>query len=56
MLVGDSGVGKSGLLNRFTKDYFDEETEITLGVDFGVKDIQLSNGKSIRLQIWDTAG
>ena len=55
MLIGDSGVGKSSLLLRFTSDLFSDSYSCTIGIDFKVKTIEL-NGKKIKLQIWDTAG
>lgn len=53
--VGDSGVGKSCLVTRFTSNNFSAAQDITIGVDFGAKTIE-HDGKSIKLQIWDTAG
>jgi Ras-related protein Rab-11A len=55
VLVGDSGVGKSNLLSRFTKGEFYEETKSTIGVEFAVKSVSVEN-KTIKAQIWDTAG
>mmetsp|Transcript_67352 Transcript_67352/g.170887 ORF Transcript_67352/g.170887 Transcript_67352/m.170887 type:complete len:213 (+) Transcript_67352:105-743(+) len=55
VLIGDSGVGKSNLLTRFTKDEFNLESKSTIGVEFATKSIQ-TNGKVIKAQIWDTAG
>lgn len=55
ILVGDSGVGKSSMLYRFTEDKFDAEHNVTIGVEFGMKMIKI-NDRNIKLQIWDTAG
>lgn len=55
VLVGDSTVGKSSLLSRFSEDKFSESQPITIGSDFNVRTIELE-GKKIRTQIWDTAG
>lgn len=55
LLVGDSGVGKSCLLMRFTADKFDEAATSTIGVDFRVKYMTLG-GKQVKLAVWDTAG
>lgn len=41
--VGDSGVGKTSLLNRFTEDRFDTDTLSTIGVDFKSKVIDASD-------------
>merc|ERR1712224_266608 len=55
LLIGDSGVGKSCLLLRFSEDSFTTSFITTIGIDFKIKTIEL-DGKRIKLQIWDTAG
>ncbi|KAK9817838.1 hypothetical protein WJX72_002917 [[Myrmecia] bisecta] len=55
LLIGDSGVGKSSLLTRFTADSFDDFTTPTIGVDFRLKFVTLQ-GVRLKLTIWDTAG
>mmetsp|Transcript_530 Transcript_530/g.1698 ORF Transcript_530/g.1698 Transcript_530/m.1698 type:complete len:249 (-) Transcript_530:16-762(-) len=55
LLIGDSGVGKSSLLKRFTEDTFDDALESTVGVDFKVKMVE-TDGKKVKLTLWDTAG
>lgn len=55
VLIGDSGVGKSNLLSRFTRNEFNLESKSTIGVEFATKSI-MTEGKKIRAQIWDTAG
>jgi len=55
LLIGDSGVGKSSILLRFTDDDFEEDHPATIGVDFKTKLITL-DGKRVNLTIWDTAG
>ena len=55
VLIGDSGVGKSNLLYRFTRNEFNLESKTTIGVEFSQKNVQIDN-KNIRAQIWDTAG
>ncbi|PAA52755.1 hypothetical protein BOX15_Mlig033808g1 [Macrostomum lignano] len=55
VLIGDSGVGKSNLLSRFTRNEFNLESKSTIGVEFATRSIQV-DGKVIKSQIWDTAG
>ena len=55
LLIGDSGVGKTCILFRFSDDAFNTTFISTIGIDFKLKTIEL-NGKIIKLQIWDTAG
>lgn len=55
VLIGDSGVGKSNLLSRFTRNEFNLESKSTIGVEFATKTIH-TDGKNIKAQIWDTAG
>lgn len=55
LLIGDSGVGKSCLLLRFSDDSFTTSFITTIGIDFKIRTIEL-DGKRIKLQIWDTAG
>jgi len=55
LLIGDSGVGKSCLLLRFSDDSFTPSFITTIGIDFKIRTIEFE-GKKIKLQIWDTAG
>ncbi|KAJ8267973.1 hypothetical protein COCON_G00131450 [Conger conger] len=55
LIIGESGVGKSSLLLRFTEDTFDAEVAATIGVDFKVKTVAV-DGNRAKLAIWDTAG
>jgi len=55
VLIGDSGVGKSNILARFTRDEFNLESKSTIGVEFATKSVP-TDGKVIKAQIWDTAG
>jgi small GTP-binding protein len=55
LLIGDSGVGKSCLLLRFSDDTFTTSFITTIGIDFKIRTIELDN-RRIKLQIWDTAG
>ncbi|KAL6624752.1 hypothetical protein ACP70R_032073 [Stipagrostis hirtigluma subsp. patula] len=55
VLIGDSGVGKSNILSRFTRNHFSLDSKSTIGVEFATKSLQME-GKTIKAQIWDTAG
>ncbi|GKB16609.1 Ras-related protein Rab11C, partial [Tanacetum coccineum] len=55
VLIGDSGVGKSNILSRFTRNEFYLESKATIGVEFATRTLQVE-GKTIKAQIWDTAG
>ena len=44
VLIGDSGVGKSNLLSRFTKNEFNLESKATIGVEFATKTVTGENG------------
>ncbi|XP_005814519.1 ras-related protein Rab-8B [Xiphophorus maculatus] len=55
LLIGDSGVGKTCLLFRFSEDAFNTTFISTIGIDFKIRTVEL-DGKKIKLQIWDTAG
>ncbi|EPQ29387.1 uncharacterized protein PFL1_03142 [Pseudozyma flocculosa PF-1] len=56
ILIGDSSVGKSSLLVRLTDDRFLTDPDPTIGVEFGSHLIQLDNGETVKVQVWDTAG
>lgn len=56
IVVGDSGVGKSSILFRFVNDEFNEFSEATLGAAFVSKVHTYGADKTIRFQVWDTAG
>ncbi|CAD7970029.1 unnamed protein product [Amoebophrya sp. A120] len=61
VLIGDSGVGKSNLLTRFTRDEFNLESKSTIGVEFATKSLLVQDPDSgqdvvLKAQVWDTAG
>ena len=56
ILVGDSQVGKTSIITQLVRKTFDEEYIQTIAGDKSTKDIELSNGKTLILEIWDTAG
>jgi len=55
LIIGESGVGKSSLMLRFTEDQFEDAQCTTIGVDFKTKMINVDDTK-FKLCIWDTAG
>ena len=55
IVVGDSGVGKSCLTNKATKNVFEENYNATIGFEFFNFNIKFGE-KIIKLQIWDTCG
>ena len=55
VVIGDTGVGKSCLLLQFVDRRFSAVHDLTIGVDFGSRIIDL-DGERVKLQIWDTAG
>mmetsp|Transcript_45093 Transcript_45093/g.52155 ORF Transcript_45093/g.52155 Transcript_45093/m.52155 type:complete len:205 (-) Transcript_45093:66-680(-) len=55
VLVGDSGVGKSNILSRYTRNEFNIESKTTIGVAFEQIHVEIDK-RIIRLQIWDTSG
>jgi small GTP-binding protein len=55
VLLGDSGVGKTNILSRFTRNEFNLESKSTIGVDFATRALEIE-GRNVKAQIWDTAG
>lgn len=55
IIIGDTGVGKSCLLLQFTDKRFRHDHDLTIGVEFGSRMINLDS-RDVKLQIWDTAG
>ncbi|CAG9332337.1 unnamed protein product [Blepharisma stoltei] len=55
IILGDSGVGKTSLLNRFVETKFTQLYRATIGADFLMKEIEVE-GQTVNLQLWDTAG
>lgn len=58
VLIGESGVGKTSIITRLTKDEFSENQETTMGASYTTKVIKLKKyeGREIKVNIWDTAG
>ena len=55
LILGDSGVGKSSILIRYTEEKFNHSHIATIGLDFKTKTIEI-DGKKLEMQVWDTAG
>lgn len=55
IMVGDSSVGKTCILNMYVDKVFHESYVSTIGVDFKIRNV-VSNGQRIKIQMWDTAG
>ena len=55
LVVGESGVGKTCILQRFDNNSFNVNHLATIAIDFKMK-IEEYNGKRVKMQIWDTAG
>lgn len=55
LMLGDTGVGKSSLMQRWTADTFNTDLMGTVGVNFKSKNLTVC-GENIQAQVWDTAG
>jgi len=56
LLLGDSEVGKSCFLMRYSDNVFVDNYITTIGLDYKLKYVQLESGEMIKVQLWDTAG
>jgi Ras-related protein Rab-2A len=56
IVIGDSGCGKSCLIQRYIVNEFTSDYSVTLGVEYHAKVVKMATGITIRLQFWDTAG
>ena len=56
LLLGDTTVGKTCFLMKYTDKTFQDIHMATIGLDYRLKSMKLKSGKNIKLQIWDTAG
>ncbi|CAF3188955.1 unnamed protein product [Rotaria sp. Silwood2] len=55
IILGDSGVGKTSLMNQFVLHKFSNDYKATIGANFLTKEVQIDN-RLVTMQIWDTAG
>ena len=56
MMLGDAGVGKTSISQRFINEEFQKSYIHTIGIDFLEKTILVDGDKTVKLQVWDTAG
>ena len=56
VLIGESGVGKTSIINQFVEQVFTSDKNSTIGATFSSKSVKCGNGKNLKLEIWDTAG
>ncbi|CAM0134991.1 unnamed protein product [Umbelopsis sp. WA50703] len=55
IILGDSGVGKTSLMNQYVNKKFSSQYKATIGADFLTKEVVVDD-KLVTMQIWDTAG
>eukprot|EP00617_Octactis_speculum_P003894 CAMPEP_0185778624 /NCGR_PEP_ID=MMETSP1174-20130828/93048_1 /TAXON_ID=35687 /ORGANISM="Dictyocha speculum, Strain CCMP1381" /LENGTH=210 /DNA_ID=CAMNT_0028467413 /DNA_START=41 /DNA_END=673 /DNA_ORIENTATION=+ len=55
IILGDSGVGKTSLMNQYVNKRFTQQYKATIGADFLTKEVMIDD-KLVTIQIWDTAG
>jgi len=55
-IAGEGGVGKTTMVDRFVKGTFNPNTIMTIGANFAVKNLKMSTGQEVTLQIWDLGG
>ena len=56
IIIGDSGVGKTSILEAFNYKKISKSAKPTIGAEFTKKKLRLDTGEEVNLQIWDTAG
>uniref|UniRef100_A0A7S1TNM7 Ras-related protein Rab7 n=1 Tax=Erythrolobus australicus TaxID=1077150 RepID=A0A7S1TNM7_9RHOD len=56
LILGDAGVGKTSLMERYVNGRFSHQYKATIGADFLSKDVVLDDARHVNLAIWDTAG
>uniref|UniRef100_A0A5S6QXA6 Ras-related protein Rab-7a n=1 Tax=Trichuris muris TaxID=70415 RepID=A0A5S6QXA6_TRIMR len=55
IILGDSGVGKTSLMNQYVNKRFSNQYKATIGADFLTKEV-IVDDRLVTMQIWDTAG
>jgi Ras-related protein Rab-7L1 len=56
IVIGDPTVGKTSFVQRYVQNSFKKNYKGTVGVDFALKIVKLSETQTVRLQLWDIAG
>jgi len=56
IILGDSGVGKTSLMNMYVNKRFSNQYKATIGADFLTKEVSVDDNRLVTMQIWDTAG
>ncbi|EFO23838.1 Ras family protein [Loa loa] len=56
LIIGDVGTGKSSIVQRYAHNLFTQHYKATVGVDFATRTLLLSDGTTLRLQLWDISG
>ena len=56
IIIGDSGVGKTSIMDRYVKNNFNPERAGTIGIDHAVVTYTTKNGASCKVKLWDTCG
>ena len=56
IFVGESQVGKTAIITQYTENRFEEEYMLSMNSDKRQKEVELTNGKKIKIEIWDTIG
>jgi small GTP-binding protein len=56
VLLGDSGVGKSSIANRYVNNTFTEAFDVTIGGGYLQQLVRLNDGSTLKMEIWDTGG
>mmetsp|Transcript_34280 Transcript_34280/g.85815 ORF Transcript_34280/g.85815 Transcript_34280/m.85815 type:complete len:230 (+) Transcript_34280:336-1025(+) len=56
VLLGDTGVGKSCIVQRYVRGAFDPSSKVTVGAAFMAHSVPLPDGSTVKFEIWDTAG
>lgn len=56
VVIGDGASGKTSLITRYTQDQFGKQYDQTIGLDFFLKRINVTENKNVTLKIWDIGG